>query len=133
MRTVGGAIAVTAGIFGTLAAIMTLVVGLAGVFHGPGPAHISWSDWGAVVFSFATVFFAAICLHARSVSAGLILMFASLCGAVLGGVFVAGFMALTFLGGAVASAGVISEGEQQPGAATSRASSPSDPSLSAGP
>ena len=109
MRTMGGTIAVTAGIFATIAAILTLVVGLAGALHAEEAMQIRWSEWGAVVVAFATVFLGAICLHARSVTAGLVLMMASVCGAVLGGVVVAGFMALTFAGGAVASIGVIAE------------------------
>lgn len=109
MRTLGGTVAVTAGIFGTIAAMLTLVVGLAGAFHAEEAAGIRWSEWGALVISFATVLLGAVCLHARSVSAGLVLMMASVCGAVLGGVFVAVFMALTFAGGAVASIGVIAE------------------------
>ena len=109
MRTLGGTIAVTAGIFGTIAALLTLVVGLAGSFHAEQATQIRWSEWGALVVAFATVFLGAICLHARSVTAGLMLMMASVCGAVVGGVFVAGFMVLTFAGGAVASLGQIAE------------------------
>lgn len=112
MRTVGGMIAVTAGIFGTLAAVMTLIVGLAGAFHAEVATPISWAEWGGVVFAFATVFLGAICFHARSVSAGLLLMIASVCGAVIGGMLVAMFMALTFIGGAVASIGVIAESDR---------------------
>lgn len=109
MRTVGGTIAATAGIFATIAALLTLMVGLAGAFHAEQATQIRWSEWGAVIVSFATVFLGAICLHARSVTSGLVLMMASVCGAVLGGVFVAGFMLLTFAGGAIASIGVIAE------------------------
>jgi len=85
------------------------VVGLAGAFHTEQATQIRWSEWGAVIVSFATVFLGAICLHARSVTAGLVLMMASVCGAVLGGVFVAGLMVLAFAGGAIASIGVIAE------------------------
>lgn len=109
MRTLGGTIAVTAGIFGTIAALLTLVVGLAGSYHAEQATQIRWSEWGALIVAFATVFLGAICLHARSVSAGLVLMMASVCGAVVGGVFVAGFMVLTFAGGAIASLGLIAE------------------------
>jgi hypothetical protein len=125
MRTVGGTIAVTAGIFATIAAMLTLVVGLAVAFHADQATQIRWFEWGAVIVSFATVFLGAICLHARSVTAGLVLMMASVSGAVLGGVFVAGFMVLTFIGGAIASMGVIAEtasgAPAQEGAATSNA------------
>jgi hypothetical protein len=55
------------------------------------------------------VFLGAICLHARSVTSGLVLMMASVCGAVLGGVLVASFMLLAFAGGAIASIGLIVE------------------------
>ena len=109
MRTLGGTVAVTAGIFATIAAMLTLVVGLAGALHAEEASQIRWSEWGAVIAAFATVFLGAICLHARSVTAGLVLMMASVCGAVLSGVVVAGFMVLTFAGGAVASMGVIAE------------------------
>jgi hypothetical protein len=103
MHTMGGTIAVTAGVFGTIAAIMTLMVGLAGALEAERAAQISWSEWGGVIFSFATVFLGAICLHTRSISAGLLLMLASVFGGVLGGAGVAVFMALSFVGGAVAS------------------------------
>lgn len=111
MRTLGGNIAVTAGIFGTVAAVTTLVVGLAGAMGTDQPVGISWFEWGAVLVSFSTVFLAAICLHARSVMAGMVLMIASMCGVIVGGVFVAVFMALAFVGGAVASLGAILENE----------------------
>lgn len=125
MRTLGGTIAVTAGIFATIAALLTLVVGLAGAFHAEQAMQIRWSEWGAVIVSFATVFLGAICLHARSVTSGLVLMMASVCGAVVGGVFVAGLMVVTFAGGAIASLGVIAEtasgAPAQEGTATSEA------------
>jgi ABC-type multidrug transport system permease subunit len=112
MRTLGGNIAVTAGLFGTVAAVATLVVGLAGAIEAEQPVGISWFEWGAVLVSFSTVFLGAICLHARSVMAGMVLMVASMCGVMVGGVFVAVFMVLTFVGGAVASLGVILESEK---------------------
>lgn len=117
MRMVGGTIAVTAGILGTIAAVLALVAGLAGAFHAEAVTQIRWSEWGAVMFSFATVFLGAISLHARSVSAGMVLMVASLCGAIVGGLLVSVFMALTFIGGAVASVGLITDsGSIAPGA-----------------
>ena len=112
MRATGGAIAVTAGIFGTIAAVLTLIIGLASVFEAEKAVQISWSEWGAVLASFSTVFLGAICLHARSVSAGMLLMIASVCGAVVGGMVVAVFMAVAFVGGATASIGVIAETER---------------------
>jgi hypothetical protein len=120
MRTLGGTIAATAGIFATVAAMLTLIVGLAGAFHAEQATQIRWSEWGALIVSFTTVFLGAICLHARSVTSGLVLMSASVCGAVLGGFFVAGFMLVTFVGGAVASIGVIAE-IASPAAAASEA------------
>jgi hypothetical protein len=128
MRTAGGAIAVTAGVFATIAAALTLVVGLAGAFHAEQAMQIRWSEWGAVIVSFATVFLGAICLHARSVTAGLVLMMASVCGAVVGGVFVAGFMVLTFVGGAIASIGMIAETAPVAPAHNEAATSQSPPS-----
>ena len=109
MRTVGGTIAVTAGIFATLAAMLTLVVGLAGAYHPEEASQIRWSEWGAVTASFATILIGAICLHARSITAGLVLTLASVCGAVVAGVVVAGFVFLTFAGGAIASIGMIAQ------------------------
>jgi hypothetical protein len=112
MRVTGGAIAVTAGIFGTIAAVLTLIIGLASAFEAEKAVQISWSEWGAVVAAFSTVFLGAICLHARSVSAGMLLMTASVCGAVVGGMVVAVFMAVAFAGGVTASIGVIAESER---------------------
>jgi hypothetical protein len=121
MRVTGGAIAVTAGIFGTIAAVLTLIIGLASAFEVEKAVQISWSEWGAVVAAFSTVFLGAICLHARSVSAGVLLIIASVSGGVVGGMFVAVFMALTFVGGAAASIGAIAETERLSGAAAGRA------------
>ena len=116
MRIVGGTIAVTAGIFATIAAVLLLVVALAGAFQSQGTPQISWSEWGGVVFSFATVFLGAILLHARSVSAGLVLMAASVGGAVVGGAVVAVFMGLVFFGGVIASAGIVADNSRlEPG------------------
>lgn len=112
MRTLGGNIAVTSGIFGTVAALVTLMVGLAGAMGADQPVPISWFEWGAVLVAFSTVFLGAICLHARSVTAGMVLMIASMSGVIVGGLVVAVFMALTFVGGAVASVGVILENER---------------------
>lgn len=112
MRVVGGTIVVTSGIFATIAAVLTLVVALAGAFQSQGMPQISWAEWGGVAFSFATVFLGATVLHARSVSAGLVLMAASVCGAVIGGAVVAVFMGMVFFGGAVASTAIIAESDR---------------------
>lgn len=106
MQKAGGIIALVAGIFGVLAAIITLMAG--------GFAHVAQSEkadtviylgWGGVAFSFLTIVLGAIAISASGRKVGVFLMLTAVAGAVLGGTFVALFMVLAFIGGLLATIG----------------------------
>lgn len=97
MRKAGGIIALIAGIFGILAAGVTLFTG--GLL---GAKTVVGLGWGGVLFSFLTIVFGAICMGAKSRTPGVLLIITAILGAVLGGTLVAIFMALALLGGILA-------------------------------
>lgn len=103
MRKAGGIVALIAGIFGVLAAGVTLFMGgLAGALEAEGANTVVGLGWGGVLFSFLTIVFAAICMGSESKWPGVILIITAILGAVLGGTLVAIFMALSLLGGVLA-------------------------------
>jgi hypothetical protein len=119
MQKPGGIIALIGGIFGTFAAIFTLMAG--GVVAGLEGASASLSDTAidtsassdiagfglmGLLFSFLTIIFAVVAMNAKTKKTGLILIFCAVIGAITGGSFVAVCMALTFLGGILATIGV---------------------------
>ena len=111
MRKAGGVIAIIAGIFGVMAAIVTLFVGGVGsAFHANNAGMVVGLGWGGVLFSFSTIVLGALCIAVQSPIVGLLLIACSICGIVLGGTFVAVFMALALIGGLLASFG---RGSQQ--------------------
>jgi|TARA_B110000008_G_C16608705_1_gene419558 hypothetical protein len=118
MQKPGGIIALIGGIFGTIAALFTLLAG--GFVAGLEGASASLSDtavdttastqiagFGAMglLFSFLTIIFAAIAMNAKSKVPGLILIVCAIIGAVTGGTFVAVCMVLTLAGGILATIG----------------------------
>jgi hypothetical protein len=118
MQKPGGIIALIGGIFGTIAALFTLLAG--GFVAGLEGASASVSDaavdttastqiagFGAMglLFSFLTIIFAAIAMNAKSKIPGLILIVCAIIGAVTGGTFVAVCMVLTLAGGILATIG----------------------------
>ena len=106
MQTAGGIIALIAGIFGTLAAIVTLFVGgLGGAFGAEGYDTIVGLGWGGVAFSFATIVLGAIAMSTKGKVPGILLMVSAVLGAVLGGTLVAICMVLALLGGILATIG----------------------------
>ena len=106
MRKAGGVIAIIAGIFGVFAAIVTLFVGGVGsAFHANNAGMVVGLGWGGVLFSFSTIVLGALCMAIPSPIVGLLLIACSICGIVLGGTFVAVFMALALIGGLLASFG----------------------------
>ncbi|MCG5534198.1 hypothetical protein LRF89_12210 [Halorhodospira sp. 9621] len=106
MQKAGGITAIIAGIFAVFAALFTLMVGGAGgAFEQEGADTVIALGWGGVVFSFATIILGAVCISAASAKPGVILILASIAGAILGGTFVALFMVLAFVGGILAAIG----------------------------
>ena len=105
MGKAGGIIGIIAGIFGFIAAIVTLLVGgLVSAFNANGAHDVVSFGWGGVVFSFLAIVFGAVAV-AKPKGAGIGLIIVSILGAVLGGTLVAICMALSLIGGILAIAG----------------------------
>ena len=103
MRKSGPIIAIIAGIFGVLAAVLTLALGAVGNFFRLENANlVVWFGWGGLVFSFATIILAAMCFNARSRIPALLLVVCAIAGCVLGGTYVAVFMGVAVIGGMLA-------------------------------
>ncbi|GAB9242114.1 hypothetical protein [Bradyrhizobium diazoefficiens] len=104
MRKAGGIIALVAGIFGVLAAGFTLLVGGVGsAFKADNAQMVVGLGWGGVVFSFIVIVLGAVAMGSNSRIPGMLLVIASIAGAILGGTFVAIFMLLAFVGGVLAA------------------------------
>lgn len=105
MNKAGGTIALVAGVFGTLAGIVTLLVGgLGSAFNASGADTVVGLGWGGIAFSFFVIVFGAVAFH-RPKGAGIGLIVCSLGGAILGGTIVAVFMCLSLIGGIVCLVG----------------------------
>jgi len=103
MKKAGGIIALIAGIFGVIAAFITLGIGGMGSALEAKDAHVVVNlGWGGVVFSFLTIVLGAVCMNATSRWPGVILIVCAIAGAILGGTLVAIFMALALIGGILA-------------------------------
>lgn len=105
MSKAGGIIGIIAGIFGFIAAIVTLFVGgLGSAFEADGANTVVSLGWGGVLFSFLAIIFGAVVI-ARPKGAGIGLIIVSILGAILGGTLVAIAMALSLIGGILAVVG----------------------------
>lgn len=103
MRKAGGIIALIAGIFAVIAAFFTLLVGGVGsAVDAKNAQTVVMLGWGGVLFSFLTIVLGAICMGAASRLPGALLIIFAIAGAILGGTFVAIFMALALVGGILA-------------------------------
>lgn len=103
MRKAGGIIALIAGIFAVIAAVFTLMIGgAATAVEAKDAQTVVALGWGGVFFSFLTIVLGAVCMGATSRWPGLLLIICALAGIVLGGSFVALFMALALIGGVLA-------------------------------
>lgn len=103
MKKAGGIIALIAGIFAVIAAFATLMLGGVGsAVNAKNAQTVVMLGWGGVLFSFLTIVLGAICMNASSRVPGALLIVCALAGAVLGGTFVAIFMALALIGGILA-------------------------------
>lgn len=106
MKKAGGIVALIAGIFGVIAALVTLGVGgLGGAFHAEGAGTIIGLGWVGVVFSFLVIILGAITMGAKSKTPGGLLIVCAIAGAILGGTLVAIFMVLALIGGILAMVG----------------------------
>ena len=113
MRKAGGLIALIAGIFGIFAAGITLMVGGLGSAVKADSANVVVGlGWGGVGFSFLVIILGAVAMGSNSRLPGMLLILASIFGAVLGGTLVAIFMLLAFIGGVLAAIGGPKESAQ---------------------
>lgn len=102
MGKAGGIIGILAGIFGVIAAVVTLFLGgIGSAFKAQGASTLVGLGWGGIIFSFLTIVFGAVCI-ARPRGGGVGLALSSICGAILGGTLVAVCMVLAFIGGILA-------------------------------
>ena len=113
MQKAGGIIALIAGIFGFIAAIITLlsgglVAGLESISDSGNSASTEIGTFGmlGIVFSFLTIIFGAIAVGAKSRISGYILIICAIGGAITGGTLVAICMLLALAGGIVVTIGV---------------------------
>lgn len=106
MRKAGGIVALIAGIFAVLAAVLTLVIGgAATAFNANDASTVVHLGWGGLVFSFLTIVLGAVAIGVRSRIPGVLLILCSIIGAILGGTLVAICMALALIGGVLAVVG----------------------------
>lgn len=113
MQKAGGIIAIIAGVFGIVAAIVTLLFGgVAAAVEADGGNAVIGLGWGGVFFSFLVIVLGAIALSAKTKTVGVLLIITSIAGAILGGTIVAIFMALAFIGGILATIGTKSDKTQ---------------------
>lgn len=104
MQKAGGIIGLVAGIFGVLAALVTLLTGGIGAsVEAEGASTVVGLGWGGVAFSFLTIVLGAVAMGAKSKTPGLLLMLCAIAGAILGGMLVAICMVLAFIGGLLAT------------------------------
>ncbi len=100
MKKAGGIIALIAGIFGVIAAIVTLFVGgIGSAFGGEGAETVIGLGWGGILFSFLVIIFGAISIGSKGKVPGILLIVSAIAGAILGGTFVAVFMVLALIAG----------------------------------
>ncbi|MGB3044209.1 MAG: hypothetical protein WBB98_13580 [Xanthobacteraceae bacterium] len=103
MKKAGGIIALIAGIFAVIAAVVTLMVGgAASAFEAKNSELIVMLGWGGVIFSFLCIVLGAVAMGSQSRVPGVLLILCAIAGAVLGGTFVAVFMVLALIGGILA-------------------------------
>jgi hypothetical protein len=106
MQKAGGIIGLIAGIFGIIAAIVTLMVGgLGSAFKAENASLAIGLGWGGMLFSFLCIIFGAVAMSSGSKTPGALLTLCAIAGAILGGTFVAVFMVLALVGGILATIG----------------------------
>ncbi|MEQ9328145.1 MAG: hypothetical protein RJQ21_12720 [Rhodospirillales bacterium] len=104
MQKAGGIISLVAGIFATIAALVTLFIGgLGTAFEAESADVVVGLGWGGLFFSFLTIVLGAVAIGAKSRVPGVLLILSSIVGAVLGGTLVAICLALSLVGGILAT------------------------------
>jgi len=114
MKKAGGIIALIAGIFGIIAAVVTMFIGGVGAaFGGEGAETVIGLGWGGILFSFLTIIFGAIAMNAKSKVPSILLIICAILGIIIGGTFVAVFMVLALVGGILAVLGTKKDVEKK--------------------
>lgn len=106
MQKTGGILGLVGGIFGTIAALATLLLGGVGeAVRASEAGTVVNLGLGGVAFSFLAIILGAVALGTTGRTAGVLLMLCAVAGAILGGALVAACMALAFVGGLLAVLG----------------------------
>ena len=109
MRTAAGILSILGGIFGIIAAIMTLFFGgLGGVVGAEGAKHVVGLGWLGFLFSLFSIIFGAVVFNPKR-NVGIHLLVTALAGMAMGGTLVAFCMSMTFLAGIL---GLLSKSEK---------------------
>lgn len=112
MKKSGGIIAIIAGIFGVIAAIVTMFIGGVGAsLGGEDAGTVIGLGWGGIIFSLLTIIFGATAMNAKSKAPAILIIICAILGIILGGTFVAIFMVLAFIGGILSFIGNKRESE----------------------
>jgi len=107
MQNAGGVVALIGGVFGFIAAVITLLIGGIGGAAGAANANtVVGLGWGGVLFSFLVIVFGAISMGAKTKKPGIMVILSSVCGVILGGTLVAVCLSLSFVGGMLAMIGI---------------------------
>ena len=110
MQKAGGIIGLIAGVFGVIAAVVTLFFGgLGGALEAEGAKTVVGLGWGGLVFSFLAIIFGAVALGAKGRVPGILLLLSAIGGICLGGTIVAIAMGLAVVGGILAILGAKKE------------------------
>ncbi len=103
MKIAGGVIAIIAGVFGIVAAVVTLFIGGVGAaLESEGSQSVIGVGWAGILFAFLTIIFGAIAIGAKTRKPAIALLLCAVVGAITGGTFVAICMALAIVGGILA-------------------------------
>ena len=103
MRKSGGIVALIAGLLAFIAAVFTLVVGGIGSnFNADAGDTIMGLGWGGILISFLIIVLGAVAMYAKTFIPGILIIIASIFGAIYGGSLVAVLMLLALVGGVLA-------------------------------
>ena len=110
MQKSGGIIALVGGIFGTIAAIVTLFIGgVASAVEAEGASLVVTLGWVGGLAAFLSIIIGAVAMSAKSRTPGILLILCAILGMVFGGSMVAICMILTLAGGVMALFGIKKE------------------------
>ena len=104
MRKAGGIIALIAGVLGVGAAIVTLGIGgIGSALDAEDAGTVVGLGWGGVACSFLSIVLGAVAIGTKGRIVGVLLIACAIAGVIGGGTLVAVFMALTAIGGILAT------------------------------